>query len=67
MLCLEKLRPLKFAEAPEVSPSSAQELTRMALSLCARVNLGRYQRFRLVGVGLSNFRDATDDEQLMLF
>jgi hypothetical protein len=39
----------------------------MALSLCARVNLGRYQRFRLVGVGFSNFRDASEDEQSMFW
>jgi len=52
---------------PEMPPSSAEELTKIALSLCERVNLGRYQRFRLVGVGLSNFRDAAEDDQSMLF
>jgi DNA polymerase-4 len=39
-------------------PSSCDELTDIALRLRERVNLGPQQRFRLVGVGLSNFRDA---------
>jgi DNA polymerase-4 len=39
-------------------PSSCDELTDIALKLRDRVDLGRQQRFRLVGVGLSNFQDA---------
>jgi len=39
-------------------PASCDELTDVALKLRERVNLGPQQRFRLVGVGLSNFRDA---------
>jgi DNA polymerase-4 len=39
-------------------PSSCEELTAIALMLRERVTLDRKQRFRLVGVGLSNFRDA---------
>jgi len=39
-------------------PSSCDELTDIALKLRDRVDLGRQQRFRLVGVGLSNFEDA---------
>ena len=39
-------------------PSSSDELTDIALKLRERVDLGREQRFRLVGVGLSNFEDA---------
>ena len=58
---------LTRSHTPEMPPSSAEELTRIALSLCDRVNLGRYQRFRLVGVGLSNFRDTTEDDQSILF
>jgi len=38
-------------------PSSCEELTSIALSLRERVGLGPQQRFRLVGVGLSNFHD----------
>jgi len=36
-------------------PSSCEELTGIALALRERVDLGPKQRFRLVGVGLSNF------------
>jgi len=39
-------------------PSSCDELTLIALKLRDRVDLGPQQRFRLVGVGLSNFQDA---------
>jgi DNA polymerase-4 len=39
-------------------PSSGDELTDIALKLRDRVDLGPQQRFRLVGVGLSNFQDA---------
>jgi DNA polymerase-4 len=35
-------------------------LTDIALALRERVNLAPQQRFRLVGVGLSNFQDAED-------
>jgi DNA polymerase-4 len=39
-------------------PSSCDELTDIALKLRERVDLGPQQRFRLAGVGLSNFQDA---------
>jgi DNA polymerase-4 len=39
-------------------PSSCEELTNAALSLRERVNPRAGQRFRLVGVGLSNFRES---------
>jgi DNA polymerase-4 len=38
-------------------PSSCDELTNIALSLRERISLGPRQRFRLVGVGLSNFHE----------
>jgi DNA polymerase-4 len=41
-------------------PASCEELTSIALSLRDRVGLTAEQRFRLVGVGLSNFRDPDD-------
>jgi DNA polymerase-4 len=41
-------------------PSSCKELTDIALMLRERVNLGGKQRFRLVGIGLSNFREPED-------
>lgn len=47
---------------PEAPPSSCEELTEIALKLRERVDLGSSQRYRLVGVGLSNFRDK---EELM--
>jgi len=43
---------------PEHPPSSCEQLTEIALSLLERVALGPQQRFRLVGVGLHNFRDT---------
>ena len=39
-------------------PSSCQELTDIALELRKRVELSAEQRYRLVGIGLSNFREA---------
>jgi len=42
----------------ESPPSSCEELTEIALKLRERVNLSPHQRYRLLGVGLSNFRDA---------
>jgi nucleotidyltransferase/DNA polymerase involved in DNA repair len=41
-------------------PSSYEELTAIALMLRERVDLGPKQRFRLVGVGLSNFGEPGD-------
>jgi DNA polymerase-4 len=45
---------------PDHFPSSCDELTEIVLKLRERVDLGQQQRFRLVGVGLSNFRDAEE-------
>ena len=41
-------------------PSSCEQLTSIALSLRERIDLSPKQRFRLVGVGLSNFHDPDD-------
>ncbi len=43
---------------PPNPPSSCEELTAIALSLRERVGLGSERLFRLVGVGVSNFREA---------
>ena len=51
---------LTRSHTPSSSPSSCEELTSIALSLRDRVGLKAGQRFRLVGVGLSNFRDRED-------
>jgi DNA polymerase-4 len=42
---------------PSSPPASCEELTAIALSLRERVDLGPNRLFRLVGVGLSNFRE----------
>jgi DNA polymerase-4 len=51
---------LTRSHTPGAPPSSRDELTEIALKLRERVDLGRQQRYRLVGVGLSNFRDSED-------
>jgi DNA polymerase IV len=48
---------LTRSHTPEAPPSSCDELIAIALSLRNRVQTGSEQLFRLVGVGLSNFRD----------
>ena len=51
---------LTRSHTPTSPPASCEELTNIALSLRERVALGPQQRFRLVGVGLSNFSDPED-------
>jgi DNA polymerase IV len=51
---------LTRSHTPGSPPSSCEELTNIALLLRERVGLGPRQRFRLVGVGLSNFFDPED-------
>ena len=48
---------LTRSHTPDLPPVSCQELTDIALKLRERVDLHPQQRFRLVGIGLSNFRD----------
>jgi DNA polymerase-4 len=53
---------------PDHPPASCDELTEIALKLRERVDLGPQQRYRLVGVGLSNFREPHETEsQPVLF
>ena len=52
---------LTRSHTPDSPPSSCEELTNIALALLERVGLDPKQRFRLVGVGLSNFSDPEDD------
>jgi DNA polymerase IV len=54
----KEFRLLTRSHKPDSPPASCQELTRIALSLRERVALGQQQRYRLVGVGLNNFREA---------
>ena len=51
---------LTRSHTPGSPPSSCEELTNIALSLRERAGLRPQQRFRLVGVGLSNFHDPAD-------
>ena len=64
-----KLKTTEFkiltrSHTPGSSPSSCEELTNVALSLLKRVGLSPHQRFRLVGVGLSNFCDPENASAL---
>jgi DNA polymerase IV len=45
---------------PDSPPASCEDLTQIALKLRERVALSAQQRYRLVGVGLSNFRQAEE-------
>jgi len=58
---------LTRSSTPPAPPSSCEELTSIALALRERISLSPKQRFRLVGVGLSNFYDAEDCVQPNLF
>jgi len=59
---------LTRSHTPPSPPSSLDELTAIALSLRERVGLDSAQKFRLVGVGLSNFFEPPDvSAQPLLF
>jgi DNA polymerase-4 len=62
-----EFRILTRSQTPPLPPASCEELTRIALSLLDRVGVDAQQRFRLVGVGLGNFRDPDDGSELSLF
>ena len=53
---------LTRSHTPDSPPSSCWELTEIALKLRGRVDLGPQQRYRLVGIGLSNFLEAQKTE-----
>jgi DNA polymerase IV len=55
-----EFKNLTRSHTPDSPPSSCEELTEIALSLRGRVGLDPKQRYRLVGVGLGNFRDPQD-------
>ena len=56
-----EFKVLTRSYTPLTPPSTCNELTDIALRLRDRVALGPRQRYRLVGVGLSNFRDPEPD------
>ncbi len=51
---------LTRSHTPGFPPASCEELTDIVLKLRERVDLGPQQRYRLVGVGLSNFHEPED-------
>lgn len=55
---------LTRSHTAQSAPASCEELTEIALSLRARVTPQSDQRYRLVGVGLSNFREADETSEL---
>ncbi len=55
-----QFRILTRSFTPESPPASAAELAAIALALRARVQLPEATRYRLVGVGLSGFRDRDE-------
>jgi len=56
-----EFKVLTRSHTPGSPPSSCDGLTDIALRLRERVPLGPLQRYRLVGVGLSNFREPEQD------
>ncbi len=56
-----EFRILTRSFTPPQPPASCEELASIALTLRQRVHLGAAQRFRLIGVGLGNFRDPDED------
>ena len=57
-----EFRILTRSLTPAEPLASCEELIGIALSLRDRVELGSKQRFRLIGVGLGNFRDPEEDQ-----
>lgn len=63
-----EFKVLTRSHTPSFPPSSSAELTAIALELRTRVDLGQQWRYRLVGIGLSNFRDPEEfAKQAVLF
>jgi DNA polymerase-4 len=67
-----KLRTPDFHTAtrrltPEALPQSAEELAQIALTLLDRFEFAPASRFRLAGIGLSNFEDEEDEKDPKLF
>jgi DNA polymerase IV len=54
----KEFRILTRSYTPHAPPSSCEEFTNIALQLRERVDHSPHQRYRLVGVGLSNFEEA---------
>jgi DNA polymerase-4 len=67
-----KLKTAEFhiitrSQTPASPPATCDELTQIALALREKVSMDPRQRFRLVGVGLANFREAHEESEPSLF
>jgi DNA polymerase-4 len=62
-----EFRVLTRSETPPSPPDSCEEVMQIALSLRDKVSLDPRQRFRLVGVGLGNFREPEEGTEPSLF
>ncbi|MGA9422603.1 MAG: DNA polymerase IV, partial [Rhodanobacteraceae bacterium] len=62
-----EFRILTRSHTPAQAPCAALEIAETALALRARIDLPASTRYRLVGVGLGNFRDPDDLPQPQLF
>ena len=63
-----QFRIITRSHTPDTPPASLQEFVEIALALRGRVDLPAHTRYRLVGVGLGNFRDRDEvAEQAGLF
>jgi DNA polymerase-4 len=62
-----EFRVLTRSQTPPSPPASCEEFTRIALSLLDRVSVDAQQKFRLVGVGLGNFRESDTGSEPSLF
>jgi DNA polymerase-4 len=61
-------RSLTRSQTPVTPPASADDVLHVALALLSRVDLPMATRYRLAGVGLSNFKSSPErDPQLRLF
>ena len=58
----KEFKILTRSQTPASQPTSCEELTDIALKLREKVDLGTQQRYRLVGVGLSNFQSPEGRE-----
>lgn len=66
-LTTARFQILTRSQTPPAPPASCEELTEIALSLRDKVSVDPRQRFRLVRVGLSNFRHPEVEGQADLF
>jgi DNA polymerase-4 len=62
-----EFRILTRSLTPPSPPTSSAELADAAVLLLERANANSTQRFRLVGVGLSNFHVTADEDDPLLF